>query len=112
MASPSAQLALDRGEPSFRIEQEAAARGTRLLLSGRFTFADAAPLWNELRARPRATKKRERIDLDMQGAEYVDGGAMALLAHFRAEIYRRGGRAEFVEASESVQEIVRLYRAD
>jgi phospholipid/cholesterol/gamma-HCH transport system permease protein len=37
---------------------------------------------------------------------------MALLAHFRAEIYRRGGRAEFVEASESVQEIVRLYRAD
>jgi phospholipid/cholesterol/gamma-HCH transport system permease protein len=112
MASPSAQLALDRGEPSFRIEQEAAARGTRLLLTGRFTFADATPLWNELRARLKALKKRERVDLDMKGAEFVDGGAMALLAHFRAEVYRRGGRAEFVDASESVQEIVRLYRAD
>lgn len=114
MASPSAQLALDRGEPSFRIEQEAEAeaRGTRLLLTGRFTFAEATPLWNELRARLKALKKRERVDLDLKGAEFVDGGAMALLAHFRAEVYRRGGRAEFVEASESVQEIVRLYRAD
>jgi phospholipid/cholesterol/gamma-HCH transport system permease protein len=112
MASPSAQLATDGGEPSFRIEQEAAARGTRLLFSGRFTFAEATPLWSELRARLKGLKKRERFDLDMKGAEFVDGGAMALLAHFRAEVYRRGGRAEFVEASESVQEIVRLYRAD
>jgi len=112
MASYSAPLATQSGEPSFRIEHEAVDRGTRLAFHGRFTFAEAAPLWSELRSTLKALKKRERIDLDMKAAEYVDGGAMALLAHFRAEVYRRGGRAEFVDASESVQEIVRLYRAD
>jgi phospholipid/cholesterol/gamma-HCH transport system permease protein len=113
MASSSAPLAgSTQGEPAFRIDQEDAARGRRLVLRGRFTFAEATPLWHELRAALKKFKKRERIDLEMQDVEYVDGGAMALLAHFRSEVYRRGGRAEFSGASESVQEIIHMYRGD
>jgi len=97
---------------SFKIEQRSDARGKTLLFHGRLTFAEAEPLWHALRAYKQRAKKRERMDLDMSGVEWLDGGAMALLAHFRSELYRRGGRAEFVGASEAVQEIIRIYRGD
>lgn len=112
MASSSAQLATRSGEPSFQVEREDAGRGTRLIFRGRLVFADATPLWDALREVLRLIKKRERIDLDMQQVEFLDGGAMALLAHFRSEIYRRGGRAEFVHANDAAQEVIRLYRGD
>ena len=112
MASSSAQLATRSREPSFQVEREEAGRVTRLVFRGRLVFADATPLWDVLRELLRLIKKRERIDLDMQQVEFLDGGAMALLAHFRSEIYRRGGRAEFVQANEAAQEIIQLYRGD
>jgi phospholipid/cholesterol/gamma-HCH transport system permease protein len=83
-----------------------------MIFSGRLSFADATPLWHELREALKRYKRRDRIDLDMRNVAWLDGGAMALLAHFRSEIYRRGGRAEFVDASESIQEVIRIYRGD
>lgn len=97
---------------SFQIEQRADERGKTLLFRGRLTFAEASALWEELRTIKHRLKRRERVDLDMAGVEWLDGGAMALLAHFRCELYRRGGRAEFQGASEAVQEIIRIYRSD
>jgi phospholipid/cholesterol/gamma-HCH transport system permease protein len=97
---------------TFRVEHEPAARGHRVIFSGNLSFANATPLWHELRAVLKRYKRRERLDLDMSQVSWLDGGAMALLAHFRAEIYRRGGRAEFVGASDSVLEIIRIYRGD
>jgi len=101
----------DQGR-SFRLEHGDVERGKRIAFHGRLTFAEGSPLWHELRAALRRYKKRERIDLDLGHVAFLDGGAMALLAHFRCEVYRRGGRAEFVNASDEVQEIVRLYRGD
>jgi phospholipid/cholesterol/gamma-HCH transport system permease protein len=112
MASPSSQLAPDSGGPSFQLERDEAGRGIRLVFRGKLIFADATPLWSELQALIVQLKKREYIDLDFAEVEFLDGGAMALLAHFRSEIYRRGGRAEFINASEAAQEIIRLYRGD
>jgi len=112
MASSSRQLAGPQSEPSFQLERDDSGRGTRLVFRGRLLFADAEPLWEELRKLLRVIKKRERFDLDMEQVEYLDGGAMALLAHFRGEVYRRGGRAEFINATEASQEIIRLYRGD
>jgi len=97
---------------SFSIEQQQAERGSRVVFRGRLHFDDATPLWDALRALKRRLKKRERVDLDLTEVGFIDGGAMALLAHFRCELYRRGGRAEFIGASDEVQEIVRLYRGD
>lgn len=97
---------------AFQVEHLPAARGHRIVFSGRLSFAEATPLWEELRASLKRYKRRERLDLDMQNVSWLDGGAMALLAHFRGELYRRGGRAEFVGASEPVQEIIRIYRGD
>lgn len=113
MSTPPAQLASSDSQRGFAIEHQAAARGHKLVFSGRLTFAEATPLWDALReALKRYNKKRERIDLDMSQVSWLDGGAMALLAHFRAELYRRGGRAEFVGASETIQEVIRIYRGD
>jgi phospholipid/cholesterol/gamma-HCH transport system permease protein len=97
---------------AFQIEHQPAERGSRLVFSGRLTFGEATPLWDQLRTFKRRLKKRERVDLDLGGVTWIDGGAMALLAYFRSELYRRGGRAEFVGASDDVQEIVRMYRGD
>src|ERR1700710_2719183 len=112
MASSSAQLASHAREPAFQIERDDAGRGLRLILTRKLVFADVTQLWDALRVLLRESKKRERIDLDMQHVEFLDGGAMALLAHFRSEVYRRGGRAEFINATESAQEIIHLYRGD
>ncbi|HEY6881461.1 MAG TPA: MlaE family lipid ABC transporter permease subunit [Polyangiales bacterium] len=97
---------------SFQIEHHTAERGHRIVFSGRLSFAEATPLWHALREVLKRYKRRERLDLDMRGVTWLDGGAMALLAHFRAELYRRGGRAEFVGASDTVQEVIRIYRGD
>jgi phospholipid/cholesterol/gamma-HCH transport system permease protein len=112
MASPTAQLDAPVHERSFHIEHVQSERGGAIHFGGRLTFADASLLWDELRRALRRYKKRARVDLDMSAVEWIDGGAMALLAHFRCAIYRRGGRAEFVGASEDVQEVIRLYRGD
>jgi phospholipid/cholesterol/gamma-HCH transport system permease protein len=113
MSTPSAPLAdPDPTSRSFQIEHQQAERGHRIVFSGRLSFAEATPLWQELRVALKRYKRRDRLDLDMQNVSWLDGGAMALLAHFRSELYRRGGRAEFVGASESIQEVIRIYRGD
>jgi phospholipid/cholesterol/gamma-HCH transport system permease protein len=112
MSTSSARLADQGSSRPFRIEHQPAERGHRMIFSGRLSFADATPLWHELREALKRYKRRDRIDLDMRNVAWLDGGAMALLAHFRSEIYRRGGRAEFVDASESIQEVIRIYRGD
>lgn len=96
----------------FKVEHVQEERGARIVFRGRLTFHDANELWHELRALLRRLKRRMRVDLDLTQVDFVDGGAMALLAHFRCQVYRRGGRAEFIGATEAVQEIVRLYRGD
>lgn len=113
MSSSSAPLAVSESPaPAFQIEHGELERGKRIAFRGKLTFAEATPLWEALRLSLRRYKKHERIDLDLSEVARIDGAAMALLAHFRCELYRRGGRAEFVGASEPVQEIVRLYRGD
>jgi phospholipid/cholesterol/gamma-HCH transport system permease protein len=113
MSTPSAPLVgPDPAKRGFQIEHQTAERGYRIVFSGRLSFAEATPLWYELREALARYKRRDRLDLDMHQVSWLDGGAMALLAHFRSELYRRGGRAEFVGASESVQEIIRIYRGD
>ncbi len=113
MSTPSAPLADQDPTPrAFRVEHQPGERGYRMVFSGRLGFAEATPLWQELREALKRYKRRDRLDLDMRDVTWLDGGAMALLAHFRSELYRRGGRAEFVNASETVQEVIRIYRGD
>ncbi|MET0341776.1 MAG: MlaE family lipid ABC transporter permease subunit [Polyangiales bacterium] len=100
---------------AFQFEHQPADpahKGSRVLFRGRLTFGEATPLWDGLRALKRRLGKRERVDLDLGEVSFLDGGAMALLANFRCELYRRGGRAEFVNGSDDVTEIVKLYRGD
>jgi phospholipid/cholesterol/gamma-HCH transport system permease protein len=48
----------------------------------------------------------------MSEVTLLDGGAMALLAHLRAGLHRRGVKAEFLSAPDRVQEIIALYGGD
>jgi phospholipid/cholesterol/gamma-HCH transport system permease protein len=81
-------------------------------LQGRLHLADAAPLWQALKDCAARALPDRPLHLDVSGVESVDGGAMALLVQLRADLHRRGVRAEFIGGKESVHELIHLYRGD
>jgi phospholipid/cholesterol/gamma-HCH transport system permease protein len=81
-------------------------------LQGNLAFLDAEAIWSELYAHVATAARGCSLSFEMSQVERVDGGVMALLAHLRAELQQRGVRSEFRGASESIQEIIHLYRGD
>jgi len=113
---PARSLAAFRrtlGAPRFELEpaRDAEGRG-RLMLRGRLAFSHAAALWRELRKHSMGVQRGQTFDLDMAGVESIDGGAMALLTHLRAELQQRGVGCELVHAADSVQQLVHMYSGD
>jgi phospholipid/cholesterol/gamma-HCH transport system permease protein len=86
--------------------------GAVLRLRGTLRFAEAAPLWTELRRLERDAAKGQTLDFEMSQVQRIDGGAMALLACLRAELHRRGVKSEFVAADERVQRLISMYGGD
>ena len=86
--------------------------GEQLRISGGLTFADAAPLWAELRRQEATVAKGQTLDFEMSRVQSIDGAAMALLACMRGELHQRGVKSEFVGAEGHVQDLIRLYRGD
>ena len=99
--------------PAFAIEhvQTSAGEG-ELRIRGNLRFAEATPLWSELRRLETTAARGETLNFEMSEVERIDGGAMALLACLRAELHRRGVKSEFVAAGERVQKIIHLYGGD
>src|SRR4051812_49522249 len=81
--------------PAFAIEhvQATADRG-EIRLRGILSFAEAGPLWTELRRLETTASRGQTLDFEMSQVQRIDGGAMGLLACLRAELQRRGGKAE------------------
>ena len=82
----------------------------RIELAGELRLLDAQRIWRRLgeaAARPGA-----QLDLDLHGAQLVDGAIMALLVDLRASLIARGTRSAFVGAPERIQSLVHLYRGD
>jgi len=84
----------------------------QIRIRGSLRFAEAAPLWAELRRIETLAARGQTLDLEMSAVRRVDGGAMALLACLRAELHRRGVKSEFVAAGAQVQELIHLYGGD
>src|SRR4051812_50191439 len=80
--------------PAFAIEhvQATADRG-EIRLRGILSFAEAAPLWTELRRLETTASRGQTLDFEMSQVQRIDGGAMGLLACLRAELQRRGGES-------------------
>src|SRR3954470_2160247 len=99
--------------PAFAIEhvQSSVDRG-EIRIRGSLRFAEAAPLWTELRRLESSASRGQTLNFEMSAVERIDGGAMALLACLRAELQRRGVKSEFVAAGERVQRIIHLYGGD
>ena len=99
--------------PAFAIEhvQASTDRG-EIRLRGILRFAEAAPLWTELRRLETKASRGQTLDFEMSAVQRIDGGAMALLACLRAELHRRGVKSEFMAADEQVQRIIHLYGGD
>src|SRR4051812_50197103 len=78
--------------PAFAIEhvQATADRG-EIRLRGILSFAEAGPLWTELRRLETTASRGQTLDFEMSQVQRIDGGAMGLLACLRAELQRRGG---------------------
>jgi phospholipid/cholesterol/gamma-HCH transport system permease protein len=81
-------------------------------IRGRLRFAEAAPLWTELRRLESRAARGQTLDFEMSGVQRIDGGAMALLACLRTELHQRGVQSEFLAAGERVQHLIHLYGGD
>src|SRR5207253_11507585 len=81
-------------------------------IRGSLRFAEAAPLWSELRRLESSAARGETLNFEMSAVQRIDGGAMALLACLRAELQRRGVKSEFLAAGAHVQRIIHLYGGD
>lgn len=81
-------------------------------LRGTFGLVDAAELWRTLLEHAERALPEKPLQLDVSGVDSIDGGVMALLVQLRADLRRRGVRAEFVGASDNVQELIHLYHGD
>lgn len=99
--------------PAFAIEHvQATAERGEIRLRGVLGFAEAAPLWIELRKLETSATRGQTLDFEMSRVERIDGAAMALLACLRTELQQRGVKSEFVAANARVQGIVHLYGGD
>ena len=98
---------------AFAIEhvRTGADRG-EIRIRGSLRFAEAAPLWSELRRLESSAARGETLNFEMSAVQRIDGGAMALLACLRAELQRRGVKSEFLAAGDRVQRIIHLYGGD
>jgi phospholipid/cholesterol/gamma-HCH transport system permease protein len=81
-------------------------------LAGTLRFDEAGTLWAQLHDTVAPAATGARLDFDMSKVDQVDGGSMALLVQFRADLSRRGTTLEFIGANATVQAIIRLYRGD
>ncbi len=91
---------------------ESGAQSRSLELAGVLTFAETGQLWSDLSQNLAGVGEGQRVDFDMSKVKQVDGGSMALLVQLRADLHRRGAKAEFVGAADQIQEIIHLYRGD
>lgn len=83
-----------------------------LRLAGTLSFADAALLWQDVRKRIASAHRGQTLNFDVSRVSSVDGAAMALLVHLRAELKRRGVASEFIGAEGHVEQMIHLYRGD
>src|SRR5438067_8359340 len=98
---------------AFAIEhvRTGADRG-EIRIRGSLRFAEAVPLWTELRRLETSASRGQTLNFEMSAVQRIDGGAMALLACLRAELQRRGVKSEFLAADAHVQRIIHLYGGD
>jgi phospholipid/cholesterol/gamma-HCH transport system permease protein len=82
-----------------------------LALSGELRMPDASRIWQEMRSIADKAKG-PTLDIDLGGVEVLDGAVLSLLIELRDELAERGIRSEIVRASDRVQPLVHLYRAD
>ncbi len=83
---------------------------TSLAIRGELRVADAAHIWRAVRAQ--SEHAGAHLDLDLSGANAIDGAVVALLVEVRAELAARGVDAQIVGGSDAVRAIVHLYRYD
>src|SRR5437899_3952346 len=102
-----------RMPPAFAIEQvHTSADQGEIRIRGSLRFAEAVPLWTELRRLETSASRGQTLNFEMSAVQRIDGGAMALLACLRAELQRRGVKSEFLAADAHVQRIIHLYGGD
>ncbi len=100
---------------AFSIDTQEAAGVRRLLLHGRVTLTDGAPLWSQLRqlltapvaaTAPAATAP---VEIDVGDVTLIDGGGAALLLAAAAETRGRGQEVRIVGADGEVARLLQLY---
>jgi len=92
---------------SFSLSEE--PRGLRVELGGSITLEEAPAIWKRVIELLELSAGKQRIQIDLNGVETIDGACMALLVHLRSELGARGIPCEFQGSSPAVRPVVELY---
>jgi phospholipid/cholesterol/gamma-HCH transport system permease protein len=77
-------------------------------LRGDLRMADASSIWSDLCLQTSGAEP-PRLDFDLSGVDFIDGGIMSLVVQLRADLAVRGVQSEVTGASPRVAELVELY---
>lgn len=93
---------------SFEIEEKEAER-LRVELKGAITLDEAPALWKRVAELLELASGKQRVELDLDGVEVIDGACMALLVHLRSELRGRKIACELQGGSKAVRRVLELY---
>ncbi|MFT3927523.1 MAG: MlaE family lipid ABC transporter permease subunit [Myxococcales bacterium] len=101
------------GGQAFAVERKQSSEGAAALqFSGALKLADASVLWTVLEEYVQAQAPNTTLNFDLSAVQVIDGAAMALLVDARTALCRKNVQCELQHGSQSVQELIRLYRGD
>ncbi len=92
---------------SFSLSEE--PDGVRVELGGSITLEEAPALWKRVSELLELSAGKQRVQIDLNGIEMIDGACMALLVHLRNELKARGVPCELEGGSPAVRRVVALY---
>ena len=91
---------------AFSLESKRLSDGaTELQFAGSLKLQDAAALWSLLQQHVQDQPADTTLNFELAQVEAIDGAAMAMLVHSRAELHRKRVACELEGASAAVQEL-------
>lgn len=95
--------------PAFIWRSTDIPEGVRVNLGGQITIDQAPALWKRVSVLLEQATGKQRVQIDNDEVDVIDGACMALLVHLRNELKAKKVHCEFTGGSPAVRRIVDLY---
>jgi len=95
--------------PEFSWRRSDIPDGVRIDLGGQITIDEAPALWKRVSLLLEQSTGKQRVQIDSENVEVIDGACTALLVHLRSELKARKIHCEFTGGSPGVRRMIELY---